>query len=121
MPHKFKADVLGTPTKMDAPRARYERKLSDRFKREIRRGVVVTYPNRHGGSMWIMDALVDSVVQELRGGLPVWAVMVIPICENGGWHLRNPRAVPITRLDRLTVVPGIGARLTDSHYMIYNL
>lgn len=121
MPTKFKADPLGTlPT--PAPTVA----LTDRFGRGIMRGTVITYPNRRSSSMWIMDAIVERVITTLQFGLPVVTIVATPIREmtgsnaRTGWALRSPRKVRITRIERVTVIPGVFARRTGSTYSVYN-
>jgi hypothetical protein len=89
--------------------------MNDRFGQEIRPGVVVTYPGRASSSLWVNDAIVKDFAEgEDWRGRPV-TVLKVEIASDGEYlgpgrgYVKKLKIVTLTKLDRLTVLPHVGA------------
>lgn len=102
--------------------------LRDRFDRIIRPGVIVSYPNRRGAHMWVIDAIVERVEEQIvLRGWPARVLVVTPIQEGHSagsarpWPIAHGRTVTVSRLDRVTVIPDVGAHRVGRKYTLFNL
>jgi hypothetical protein len=83
--------------------------MKDRWGTDITVGAVITYPNRAGAGLWIMDALVKEVRPDEITVLVPSSTYVFDADTREGSYMKTLRQTVVKVLDRVTVLPHLSA------------